>query len=149
MTFNLTILFAGVVTSPNFPSSYPNNLELTQTVQVDPALILSLEFTAFSVDNIGDGRHCEIDYLVITEGDGTILMGKSCGEAGNLYIDSQKIDSPVPPTVKSKTNTVNILFLTTPYDTTHTGWSVNWRALTPGKCAYFPSSKYVILLSFP
>ena len=47
----LQIHFAtGVVTSPNYPDVYPNNLEKTDTIKVEEGLIISLQFTAFDID---------------------------------------------------------------------------------------------------
>ena len=43
-------LSAGVVTSPNYPRNYPDDLEKTERVEVEQGMVLSLEFTAFDIE---------------------------------------------------------------------------------------------------
>ena len=39
-----------MVTSPNYPGNYPNNLEKkTEIIQVELGLVISLQFTAFDI----------------------------------------------------------------------------------------------------
>ena len=124
---------AGVVTSPNYPDNYPNNLERTYTIQVGEGLIISLQFTAFQIvaqyDYVYDYETYEYiydyesvvgcyDHLTITDGDGTTLMDKSCG-------------SSLPAAITSISNTVKIMFSTDGYRT-ESGWSLNWTAVTAG-----------------
>ena len=117
----LQIHFAtGVVTSPNYPGNYPNNLEKTQTIQVEQGLIISLQFTAF---DIGWYSSCADDHLTITDGDGTTLMEKRCG-------------SSLPAAIRSKSNIVKLLFITDG-EYSDSGWSVSWSAVTPGKCQQY------------
>ena len=72
---------------------------------------MSLRFTSFALD-LGD-------YLSITDGDGTILMGRTKGYS-------------LPANITSRTNVVKLLFTTSP-EHPRSGWSVNWTAVTPGK----------------
>ena len=114
----LQIHFAtGVVTSPNYPGNYPNNLEKTETIQVEEGLIISLQFTAFDIE---PDSTCHFDHLTITDGDGTTLMEKSCG-------------NPIPAAIRSTSNIVKLVFITDVWGTM-TGWSVRWSAVTPGEC---------------
>ena len=78
---------------------------------------MSLHFTVFALD-LGD-------YLSITDGDGTTLMGRTKGYSK-------------PANITSKTNVVKLLFTTSEKDA-RTGWSVNWSAVTPG-ISTFPNS---------
>ena len=103
-----------VVSSPNYPSNYPNNLSKTETITVAEGLVLRLEFTAFDVENHG---RCGYDYLKIVDGDGTILMNKTCGNA-------------LPPVFMSNTNHVDLVS-ETDYSVTKSGWSVKWSAVSP------------------
>ena len=139
----LQIHFAtGVVTSPNYPGNYPNNLEKTETIQVEEGLILSLQFTAFNIDdslkccfNIESCPNCGCDHLRITDGDGTTLMEKSCGStsSSNVVVGSQSIGSSLPAGIRSRSNVVNLVFVTSRQNA-RTGWSVSWNAVTPGEC---------------
>ena len=110
-------IVTGVVTSPNYPDNYPNDLQRTETIQVEEGLILSLEFNAFNVEY---GSTCDYDHLTITDGDGTTLMEKTCG-------------SSLPNAITSITNSVKLLFITDDSGA-YSGWSVNWAAVTPGEC---------------
>ena len=109
---------AGVVTSPNYPGDYPNSLNKTETIVVKPGLALMLEFEKkIDIQYLGDSP-CIWDHLTIRDGDGTLLMAKTCG-------------SVLPPNITSSTNIVHIDF-DTDSDTTRTGWSIRWRAVIPG-----------------
>ena len=108
-------LTKGVVTSPNYPNNYPNNLEMIETIHIGEGLILSLEFNAFDIE---DDYGCDDDHLTITDDYGTTLMEKSCG-------------SYLPAAITSISNTVKIMFSTDGYRT-ESGWSLNWTAVTAG-----------------
>ena len=119
----------GVVTSPNHPGDYPDNLDKTQTLQVETGKILRLEFTRFDVQPCENGMDtCPCDYVKITDGDGTTLMDNSCGFSSHDPSSSYYFQ---PPTVTTKTNTVEIFFHTNG-GYTKTGWSLTWIAVTPG-----------------
>jgi len=105
-----------VVTSPNYPSNYDNNLDKTETITAAEGLVLRLEFTAFDVEDDGS---CAYDHLEIVDGDGTILMDKTCGDA-------------LPPVFMSNTNQVDLIFKTDS-SVTKSGWAVKWSAVSPSK----------------
>ena len=111
------VLSTGVVTSPNYPDYYPNNLDKKETIKVDFGKILRLQFTHFAV--AGDPSSCSSDYIKVTDGDGTTLMDKTCNWWGQL------------PSITSNTNTVEIFFHTDDSGRS-TGWSLIWIAFTPG-----------------
>ena len=96
-------------------------------------MVLSLEFTAFDIER---NAYCEYDHLSITDGDERTLMEKSCGPEGNLVIGGEKINSTLPPKILSRSNKVNIVFVTDGGGT-RPGWSVSWSAVTPGVCPFF------------
>ena len=131
--FHGKLLSTGVVSSPDFPSNYPDSLARTERVEVDQGMILSLEFTAFDIESDSD---CDYDHLTITDGNGATLMEKSCGSAGNLVIGGEKTNSTLPPNVWSWSNKVNFVFVTDGGGT-RPGWSVSWSAVTPGECPFF------------
>ena len=111
----LILLTTGEVTSPNYPDYYPNDLEKIETIQVEQGLILSLQFTAFDIESHST---CRYDHLTITDGDGTTLMEKSCGNS-------------LPADITSISNIVKLVF-STDNSTTMPGWSVSWSAA--GEC---------------
>ena len=88
-----------------------------------------LQFTgAF---NLETNDICKYDYLTMTDGDGTTLMGKTCGTS-------------LPPNLASVSNSVNLLFKT---DSTNSrqGWSVSWSAVRAG--VSFPKKENKVGLS--
>ena len=132
------LLSTGVVSSPNYPGNYPNNHHSTQIIEVEQGLIVLLKFTAFDIEYQWNtnGITCAFDHLTITDGDGSVLMEKSCGSTkhGNVAIGNQLIFSSLPPDVRSRSNVVNLEF-STDYRGVMTGWSVTWSAVAPsGKC---------------
>ena len=106
------LLVKGVVSSPNYPGNYPNNLRKLDIIEVEEGLVVAIEFTAFDVE-----YPCN-DYVTIKNGDGTTLMEKTCG-------------SSLPAAVTSTSNIVEIYFHTDD-SSSRSGWRLTWRAVTPG-----------------
>ena len=105
----------GVLSSPNYPGKYPNNYKKTKTIQGSSGKVLVLEFKAFDVEFHAS---CRFDYLKIRDGDGTTLMGKTCG-------------SSLPAKIISNPNVVKLEFKTNAKGQ-KTGWRVIWHDVTPG-----------------
>ena len=84
---------------------------MTNRIRVDEGLVMILQFLDFNTEAC-------CDYVTITDGDGTTLMGKTKGNA-------------LPATVVSRTNTVDIKFRT---DTSnnYAGWNISWSAQPAG-----------------
>ena len=93
---------------------------------------LMLQFTAF---NIQSHSSCAFDYLNVTDGDGTTLLGKACG-------------STLPANITSSSNVINLFFKTNA-DGTASGWSVSWSVVTPGVCQKLNGKFLVISTSCP
>ena len=72
---------------------------------------MTLQFIAFDTEK-------KYDYVTITDGDGTSLLGKTSGNT-------------LPPNLVSKTNVVDIKFRT---DTSnqYAGWNISWSAQPAG-----------------
>ena len=127
----LTLFATGVITSPNYPANYPNYLRKTETIKVKDGLVVSLQFTAFDIEAEYDYDYetydydyesftCPYDHLTITDGDGTTLMEKNCGNT-------------LPTAITSTSNIVKLVFITDSSGWS-TGWSLSWSAVTPGEC---------------
>ena len=123
--FEFILKATGVVTSPNYPSDYPNNLDKTQFIEVESGKILRLEFTHFVVYYEST---CQLDFVKITDGDGTTLMDNS-----SVYSDEDPSSSLYfqPPIITTRSNRVEIFFHTD-VGNTKSGWSLSWRAVRPG-----------------
>ena len=101
-------------------------------IQVEQGLILSLQFTAFDTEPCSN-LCC--DHLTITDGDGTILMEKSCGIT-------------LPADITSTSNIVKLVF-STDSSATRSGWSVSWSAVTPGECQQYCSISQCPMSNIP
>ena len=106
---------SGVLTSPNYPGNYPNKVLKNYRIQVEQGLQLILHFTAFATESSSE---CKYDQLNITDGDGTTLMGKTCGTS-------------LPSNITSVSSTVNLVFKTDGSKVAK-GWRVSWRAVRAG-----------------
>jgi len=102
----------GVISSPNYPNMYPDNVEETKTIEVEKGMNITLKFTAFDVE-LGDSS-CPYDHLTIEDGDGSTLMEKTCGNS-------------LPENLVSKSNVVKLHFRTDGSES-KSGWSVTWSA---------------------
>ena len=132
----------GVVTSPNYPRDYPNNLNKTEIIEVESGKILRLEFTHFDVDWEST---CQYDFVKITDGDGTTLMDNSCGYSlGVSYVGPSSPKYFLPPIITTRSNRVEIFFHTDGSDT-KTGWSLSWSAVTPGEKALVLNSIKIVI----
>ena len=128
-----TLHAAGIVTSPNYPDRYPNNLDRTDTIQVLQGLILKFQFTAFDIYDCPQA--CLCDHLTIMDGDGTTLIEKSCGSTadGSIVIGGQSLGfSLLSIPITSRSNVVNLMF-SSDGSLTWPGWSLSWSAVTPGE----------------
>ena len=67
---------SGEVISPNYPASYPDNLDMTITLAVPPGAKLSIEFNDLDIEYSKD---CSYDFLRLVDGDGSELLGRTCG----------------------------------------------------------------------
>ena len=106
------IYFTGVITSPNYPRDYPNNLQKTETIRTKKGMVIEIEFTTFKL-------YSSSDWLTIRDGNESILMDTKNGNGNAL-----------PPKIWSFTNVVQFEFVTNSYDTS-TGWRATWTAVTP------------------
>ena len=106
---------SGVLTSPNYPSHYPNSHDSTQTIEVAKGKTINFAWRSFNTEP-------EYDYVQIVDGDGTNLTPKISGQA-----------SPPPgetPRFSSNTNIIHVKFHTNG-DTEdwwirRTGWRLEW-----------------------
>ena len=76
---------------------------------------MALEFTAF---NLEKHTTCGFDFLNMTDGDGTTLMGKTCGDS-------------LPNNLTSWSNVIKMVFKTD-HSGERSGWSLSWSAIPPG-----------------
>merc|ERR1711890_151490 len=66
----------GELKSPNFPSAYTNNLDTTQTIEVAEGQKVNIKFSHLDIESHSS---CAYDYITVIDGDGTVLLAKTCG----------------------------------------------------------------------
>merc|ERR1712198_594522 len=103
---------SGSIQSGNYPNHYPVNQDKTYEISVAAGKKIKMTFAAFSLE---EAWGCGWDYLTIEDGNGSTLLGKSCG-------------SVKPATIPSKTNKVKVVFHSD-YSVTSTGFKINWVAV--------------------
>ena len=96
----------GVLTSPNYPESYPSSHDSTQEIHVAEGKTIEMRFTDFNTER-------KYDYVEIKDGDGTSLLPKESGSWEG------------PELIVSKTNEALVKFHTDK-DTQKKGWRLEW-----------------------
>lgn len=69
---------SGVITSPNYPNDYPNFMECLWTIQLYPAMQITLECDEIALEYEKD---CPFDYMEILAGPSpdSAVLGRYCG----------------------------------------------------------------------
>ena len=109
------------ITSPSFPSDYPNNYENLTTLEVSVGQRILIKFTDFVLEY---SSSCRLDYVMIKDQDGTVLMDKSC--------------SNLPNEIVSKTNRADVIFKTDA-SVTKRGWRLYFGPM-PECIVYDPNT---------
>jgi len=102
------------ITSPNYPENYDNHLKNKIYSIETPGKEgkLELNFTDFEIEN---GDSCKYDSVEIIDGDGTTLMGKTCGDEN-------------PDKIISHTHKVNVI-LNTDETVQKRGFKLEWKVV--------------------
>merc|ERR1719365_55796 len=103
---------SGVLTSPNYPNSYPNDHHSTQTVEVEEGKVIRYRWTSFHTEGQLRTSGIPYDYVEIVDEDGTSLMTKTAG-------------SSLPSPGTSNTNIMHVDFHTDG-SSTRSGWRLEW-----------------------
>ena len=116
---------SGEMASPGFPSNYHNDIHERKTIEVAKGNVINIHFTDFNLENPD-----QVDYLEITDGDGTLLGHFGAG----YYVDEGQrwdLDGGLRKEISdltSVTETVHVLFHTDE-SVTNTGWRLEWSKL--------------------
>merc|ERR1711909_196179 len=100
----------GTITSENYLNSYPDEFERIYTISADGKFVI--KFTDFVLEDPSSWTYC-YDWVMIKDGNGSILLDKTCG-------------SKIPPPITSKTNTAKVIFHTDFWNTAR-GFSLDWE----------------------
>ena len=111
---------SGSLSSPNFPSNYANDLHERKTIEVAKGSVVNIHFTDFEVE-----RKDQVDYLQITDGDGTLLG--FFGANHTVELDNRAKGGRMKgiKNLTSATETVHVLFHTD-YSVARRGWRLEW-----------------------
>ena len=140
---------------------YSNNFRRTDVITVDQGSLVEVRFTSFDVEE--GSKSCPYDHLTVTDGNGTVLINRICGRAngnagygsgdgygyGNNSSEENGNSSTVSKdnildiTITSNTNVLLFTFVTD-YSVTGSGWSADWRSVTPGLFFTF----FIVLVNF-
>ena len=97
---------SGILTSPNYPQSYPSSHDSSQAIRVAEGNTIQIHFTEFDTER-------KYDYVEINDGDGTILLHKESGSWGG------------PEDIVTNTNEAFVKFHTD-ITTQRKGWRLEW-----------------------
>ena len=97
---------SGILTSPNYPQSYPRSHDSIQAIRVAEGKTIQIRFTEFYTEP-------KYDYVEISDGDGTILLHKESGSWGG------------PEYIVTNTNEAFVKFHTD-RTTQRKGWRLEW-----------------------
>merc|ERR1712037_803598 len=70
---------SGRIESPGHPRNYPIHRDKTYDLEVETGSSIELTFERFELERPHSRRGCIWDWVEVIDGDGTILMRKSCG----------------------------------------------------------------------
>ena len=102
------------ITSENFPYVYPDNQDVTSTIEVETGKVIEITFTDFTLEKQYNDK-C-VDWVQILDADGTELLQKSCG----IHI---------PENIKSNSNKVFVKFFS---DISYgfKGFKLEWKSFS-------------------
>lgn len=109
----------GHIATPGYPSFYPNNANISWSIQVPHGYSIKLEFN--DIFKIEFKPNCQADYLVVYDGltTGSPMIGKFCGsdKPSNLFLFGPN---------------VLVAFISN-NEYQSSGFSANYTAIKPGK----------------
>jgi len=106
---------SGIITSENYPNNYPDKFARNYSINADGTFVI--EFSAFVLENPDWSGSC-YDWVMIMDGDGSVLLDKTCG-------------SQIPPPITSKTNSAKVIFRTD-RNINDKGFSLDWKVEESG-----------------
>merc|ERR1719153_2093249 len=116
---------SGTITSENYPNSYPDNIDKEYPINADGTF--EIKFSDFALEDPASDSSC-YDWVTIKDGDGSILLDKTCG-------------SDIPPPITSNTNTARVFFYTD-RNINARGFSLDWEVEESGESGTITSENY-------
>jgi len=113
----------GTEISENFPNNYPNSLDKNYTIKADDTFVI--EFSSFDLE---DHSTCLYDWVMIIDGDGSVLMPSKCG-------------SEIPAPVTTNTNTAVVIFHSD-HSVNKPGFRLQWKTVASVKSGIIITGGY-------
>merc|ERR1719305_2253803 len=146
---------SGRIESPGHPSNYPNHRDKTYDLEVESGSAIELTFERFELEKPHSRRGCIWDWVEVIDGDGTILMRKSCGgsrseisggitEIGGIQSSTSR---PLQKKVTSRTSMMVVEFHSD-RGVTGPGFLATWRKVA-SKTAFRPPQNQVTSPNYP
>jgi len=122
----------GIMTSDNFPNPYPNDTERIYRFNAEDSQVIRFTFLDFDLESNMHSINGCYDWLMVKDGDGTILLDKTCG-------------SKIPATIQSNSNTAEITFFSDSW-VSGKGFRIQWeykksKGCTCGEARRRPKTK--------
>jgi hypothetical protein len=156
---------SGRIESPGHPRNYPNYRDKTFDLEVETGSAIELTFERFELERPHSRRGCIWDWVEVIDGDGTILMRKSCGGSrseisggigdiggigGIQSSTSRPLQSGLEDAQKKVTSRTNKMVVEFHSDraVTGTGFSASWKKVA-SRTAYTPAQNQVTSPNYP
>ncbi|XP_048223975.1 LOW QUALITY PROTEIN: cubilin [Perognathus longimembris pacificus] len=121
----------GTILSPGYPNVYPNGINCTWHILVQPGHLIRLEFKPFYLEF---HYNCTKDYLEVYDTGSGKSLGRYCGKS-------------IPPILTSSSNSVMLMFVADS-DLAHEGFAIHYTTLAESEaCSYDYTDEYGIITS--
>jgi len=142
---------SGKIESPGHPRNYPNNRDKTYNLEVESGSAIELTFERFELERPHSRRGCIWDWVEVIDGDGTILMRKSCGGSkSEISGGISEIGGSIGGfhrRVTSRTSKMAVEFHSD-RGVTGPGFSATWKKV-PSRTAFTPPQNQVTSPNYP
>eukprot|EP00112_Aurelia_sp_Birch-Aquarium-sp1_P011436 Seg2405.1 transcript_id=Seg2405.1/GoldUCD/mRNA.D3Y31 product="Tolloid-like protein 2" protein_id=Seg2405.1/GoldUCD/D3Y31 len=105
----------GTISSPNYPKRYPLNTTVVWVISVERSKTIQINFTDFSLEK---NKKCIYDHVYLEE-----------TQLGSSTITRRYCGHSKPPSYKSSSNKVRLIFVSDPLSRVDVGFKANWREL--------------------
>merc|ERR1711962_1656645 len=135
---------SGEIKSPFHPKNYPSNWNKTYDLEVASGSAIELTFESFDLERPHSTRGCIWDWVEVFDGDGTVLMKRSCGRGLDRPEGLQREEMKK---VTSRSHRMSVEFHSD-RRVTGTGFLAKWKKVAQ-KFAFSPPKNQVPSPDYP
>merc|ERR1712223_523442 len=137
---------SGKIKSPLHPKNYPSNWNKTYDLEVASGSAIELTFESFDLERPHSTRGCIWDWVEVFDGDGTVLMKRSCGSGLDRLEGLQREELKK---VISRSHRMSVEFHSD-RRVTGTGFLAKWKKVAPPfGIAFSPPKNQVTSPDYP